>query len=139
MVRERTKKLRGTHYGRGMKAGRGKGKKGGKGHAGIGKHMWIWYVKNDPNHFGGKGFHSHHISNSNAITLRELDNNLKYFREKGYVSGDRVPVIDLKKAGYTKLLGSGEFPVKSKIIVPNATEKAISKLSASGATVEVDG
>ena len=39
MVRKRTKKLRGGHYGRGMKAGRGKGKKGGNGMAGLGKHL----------------------------------------------------------------------------------------------------
>ncbi len=122
-----------------MKAGRGKGKKGGKGNAGIGKHKWIWYVKNDPQHFGGHGFTSHHISNSNAITLRELDSIYENLRQKGFVSGDKVPVIDLKGAGFTKLLGSGEFSTKSKIIVAKATEKAISKLSASGATVEVDG
>ena len=33
MVRTKTKKLRGGHYGRGMKSGRGKGKKGGNGMA----------------------------------------------------------------------------------------------------------
>ena len=139
MVRTRTKKLRGGHYGRGMKAGRGKGKKGGSGNAGVGKHMWIWYVKNDPLHFGGKGFHSHHVKRERSITLRELGSSIDMLKEKGFVSGDDVLKIDLKGAGYTKLLGSGNLGIKSNIVVPRATEKAIRKLSVSGSTVEVDG
>lgn len=139
MVRTRTKKLRGGHYGRGMKAGRGKGKKGGSGNAGVGKHMWIWYVKNDPLHFGGKGFHSHHVNKDRSITLRELEASFNRLKEGGYVSGSDPVTIDLKSAGYTKLLGSGRLGMKSNIIVPRATEKAIRKLSVLGSTVEVDG
>ena len=140
MVRKRTKKLRGGHYGRGMKAGRGKGKKGGNGMAGLGKHHWIWMVKNDPLHYGGKGFTSHHFKKPDvAISLTELESMIPSLREKGYVKDGDVPEINLKEAGIGKLLGSGELNLKVKVIVGKATEKALNKLSASGSTVETDG
>jgi large subunit ribosomal protein L15 len=140
MVRTRTKKLRGGHYGRGMKAGRGKGKKGGNGMAGLGKHRWIWMVKYDPLHYGGKGFTSHHYGKPPvAISLSELENIYPSLQKKGYVESGEVPVINLKNAGIDKLLGSGELSIKVKVIVSKATEKALSKLLASGSTVETDG
>ncbi|BAB59493.1 ribosomal protein large subunit L28 [Thermoplasma volcanium GSS1] len=138
MVRERTKKLRGGHYGRGMKAGRGKGKKGGRGNAGMGKHKWIWMVKYDPLHFGGKGFTSHHLSTPDVpINLGELENIFENLKADGFVREENgETVVDLKAAGYDKLLGSGNFSVKSRIIIDKATEKAISKLSAIGSKIE---
>ncbi|MCL5439589.1 MAG: uL15m family ribosomal protein [Thermoplasmataceae archaeon] len=140
MVRTRTKKLRGGHYGRGMKAGRGKGKKGGNGMAGLGKHRWIWMVKYDPLHYGGKGFTSHHYAKPPvAISLSELETLYPSLQKKGYVESGEIPVINLKNAGIDKLLGSGELNLKVKVIVSKATEKALSKLSASGSTVETDG
>ena len=59
MVRTKTKKLRGGHYGRGMKSGRGKGKRGGSGMAGLGGHRKIWLILHDKEHFGVHGFTSH--------------------------------------------------------------------------------
>ena len=123
-----------------MKAGRGKGKKGGNGMAGLGKHRWIWMVKYDPLHYGGKGFTSHHYAKPPvAISLSELETLYPSLQKKGYVESGGVPVINLKNAGIDKLLGSGELNLKVKVIVSKATEKALSKLSASGSTVETDG
>ncbi len=123
-----------------MKAGRGKGKKGGNGMAGLGKHKWIWMVKNDPLHYGGKGFTSHHYQKPDvAISLSELDALYPSLQSKGFVKEGDVPVINLKEAGIDKLLGSGEFPLKAKLIVSKATEKALNKLSSLGSTVETDG
>ncbi|WP_297217120.1 uL15m family ribosomal protein [Thermoplasma sp.] len=141
MVRERTKKLRGGHYGRGFKAGRGKGKKGGNGNAGMGKHKWIWMVKYDPLHFGGKGFTSHHISQVEVpINLGDIEYMYESLKRDGFVREENGEVIvDLKSAGYDKLLGNGNFTVKSTIIIDKATEKAISKLSAIGSKIENDG
>ncbi len=141
MVRTRTKKLRGGHYGRGMKSGRGKGKKGGSGMAGLGKHRSVWLLKNDRNHFGVHGFTSHHPGLSDIpLTLSELSTRLDYLKEKGFakMEGETL-TIDLTSAGFTKLLGSGTFREKSRIIVGKATEKALSKLSPLGITVETDG
>ena len=141
MVRTRTKKLRGGHYGRGMKSGRGKGKKGGSGMSGLGKHKWVWLLKNDPNHFGVHGFTSHHPGIGDIpLTLNELSAKLDYFKEQGFATMEGKKLkIDLKKAGFTKLLGSGTFKEKSTIIVSKATEKALNKLSPLGITVETDG
>ncbi|MGC8505923.1 MAG: uL15 family ribosomal protein [Thermoplasmata archaeon] len=141
MVRSRTKKQRGGHYGRGMKAGRGKGKRGGSGMAGLGKHRWIWMVKYDPEHFGGHGFTSHHPGEPKVpLSLGELASLIENLKSRGFVNDQNgIAEIDLKTAGYHKLLGSGEFRLKSRIIIPEATEKAINKLSAYGTTVEVDG
>lgn len=124
-----------------MKSGRGKGKKGGKGNAGLLKHRWVWTLKNDPNHFGVHGFKSHHPSKPDVtITLRDLSEHYPDFKQKGYVTGEEEnTVIDLNKAGYTKLLATGEFRVKSKILVSKATEKTIKKLSSNGITVETNG
>ncbi len=141
MVRTRTKKLSGGHYGRGMKSGRGKGKRGGKGNAGLLKHKWIWTLKNDRDHFGVHGFKSHHPSKKDVtITLRDLAESLPDLEKKGFVTGKGdEKVIDLGKAGFTKLLGTGEFRAKGKILVDKATEKTIRKLSANGITVETNG
>ncbi len=141
MVRTKTKKMRGGHYGRGMKSGRGKGKRGGKGNAGLLKHRWIWTLKNDRNHFGVHGFTSHHPSVKDVtITLRDLAESYDDFEKKGIVTGkENEKVIDLGKAGITKLLATGEFRVKSKILVDKATEKTIRKLSNHGITVELNG
>ena len=123
-----------------MKAGRGKGKKGGNGMAGLGKHKWIWMVKYDPLHYGGKGFTSHHYGDPKvAISLRELTALLPSLKERGFVKGKQTLTVDLKSAGIDKILGSGDFDQKAKIIVSRATEKALKKLSSYGSTVETDG
>lgn len=108
--------------------------------AGLGKHKWIWMVKYDPLHYGGKGFTSHHYGNPKvAISLRDLTVLMPSLKAKGFVQGDDVPTVDLRAAGIDKILGSGDFDQKVKLIVPEATEKALKKLSSYGSTVETDG
>ncbi|WP_075056257.1 uL15 family ribosomal protein [Thermogymnomonas acidicola] len=148
MVREKTKKLRGGgHYGRGWKAGRGgKGKRGGSGNAGMGgKHRWIWMLKYDRLHLGGKGgFVSHHRkAPENPINISKLNQLLQQLERDGYATrdgGDAV-TVDLRAAGYTRLLGGAGVPEfrGGHIKVARATQKAINKLSNHGVTVEVDG
>ncbi|MCL4311708.1 MAG: uL15 family ribosomal protein [Candidatus Thermoplasmatota archaeon] len=135
MVRTKTKKLRGGHYGRGMKSGRGKGKRGGSGMAGLGGHRKIWLILHDKEHFGVHGFTSHSMTYENPITLNQLNDRYEELKANGYVEKG---IIDLESAGYTKLLGSGNFEVKCKIKIPKATEKTIKKLSNYGITIEND-
>ncbi|GGM72093.1 50S ribosomal protein L15 [Thermogymnomonas acidicola] len=141
MVREKTKKLRGGHYGRGWKAGRGKGKRGGSGNAGMGKHRWIWMLKYDRLHLGGKGFVSHHRkAPENPINISKLNQLLQQLERDGYATRDGDAVtVDLRAAGYTRLLGAGVPEFRGHIKVARATQKAINKLSNHGVTVEVDG
>ncbi|WP_337860247.1 uL15m family ribosomal protein [Ferroplasma sp.] len=135
MVRTKTKKLRGGHYGRGMKSGRGKGKRGGSGMAGLGAHKKIWLIIHDKNHFGVHGFTSHSTTYENPITLSQLNDRYESLKAAGYVEND---VIDLGNAGYTKLLASGNFEIKCTIKIPKATEKSISKVSYHGIKIEHD-
>jgi Ribosomal protein L15 len=140
MVRTRTKKQRGGRYGRGFKSGRGKGKRGGSGLAGLGKHRKMIVLKYDRNHFGVHGFKSHTQGNIEIpITLKELAESLNNFKNRGFVREEQgETIVDLKAAGYTKLLATGDFKVKSKIIVPKTTERCINKLMVTGISVEAD-
>ncbi|MHB1493421.1 MAG: uL15 family ribosomal protein [Thermoplasmataceae archaeon] len=123
-----------------MKSGRGKGKRGGSGNAGLHKHKWNWVLKYDRNHFGPIGFVSHIQRRPDIpISLRDLSTQYDDLLSKGFVTkkGDSA-TINLTEAGYTKLLGTGEFRIPSTIIIKKATEKSINKLNALGITVETD-
>ncbi len=141
MVREKTKKYRGTSYGRGHKAGRGKGKRGGKGMAGLGKHRWIWMQVNMPDHYGVHGFTRHAQKREiRAINVGDLDRTSEKFIESGMalVQEDKIR-IDLGKMGYGVLLGGGQVGRPLVIKVDKATEKAVEKIKSAGGEVETDG
>ena len=123
-----------------MKSGRGKGKRGGSGNAGLHKHKWNWVLKYDRNHFGPIGFTSHTQRRPDiSISLRDLSTQYENLVTKGFVTNEgKSPTINLTNAGYTKLIGTGEFNIPSTIIVKKATEKSINKLNALGITVEID-
>lgn len=141
MVKQKTKKYRGSLYGRGKKAGRGKGKRGGKGMAGLGKHRWIWMVKYWPNHYGAHGFVRHSQDREErAINVGELDRNYESLMSSGNAGmvNDRI-TIDLEKMGYQVLLGGGQVGRPFSIKVGKATEKAVEKIRSAGGEVETDG
>lgn len=135
MVR-RTSKFRGSRtHGRGKKAGRGAGLRGGRGHAGLHKHKYISTVKYNPDYFGKKGFKRPQsvVAQNVTINLSDLEINLESFKELGIAEmrSNRL-VIDLRKAGINKLLGSGKISTPVDVIVDEASVKAREKLSAAG-------
>jgi large subunit ribosomal protein L15 len=141
MVKEKTKKYRGSLYGRGKKAGRGKGKRGGKGMAGLGKHRWIWMMKYMPDHYGVHGFVRHAQKREiKAINVGDLDRNYNRLIEanKAQVREDKV-VVDLEKLGYGVLLGGGQVGRPFSIKVGRATGRAIEKINSAGGEVETNG
>ena len=141
MVKEKTKKYRGSSYGRGHKAGRGKGKRGGKGMAGLGKHRWIWMVKYMPDHYGVHGFTRHaQKSVIKAINIGDIDRTSERLIETGmaHVEDDKIK-IDLEKIGYDVLLGGGQIGRPFSIKVGKATERAIEKVKSAGGEVETNG
>ncbi len=139
----RTKKFRGRRtHGRGKKAGRGAGKRGGRGLAGLHKHKWIYTVKFMPDHFGRHGFKRPQkvVGSKLAINVNDVENHLDKFIEKGIgknIKGGIVE-INLKTMGIDKLLGKGKVTRKMKIIVPEASKLAISKIEDVGGKVEVN-
>ena len=103
--------------------------------AGLGGHRKIWLIIHDKNHYGVHGFTSHSRTHQNSITLTQLNDRYDELKAMGYVVDD---LIDLGSAGYTKLLGTGNFEMKCRIKIPQATEKSINKLSNYGTTIEND-
>ena len=139
MVPSRPKKFRGKRtHGRGKKAGRGAGKRGGRGLAGLHKHRWMYTVKFMPDH----GFKRPQkaVGARLTINVNDVEQNLDKFIENGIgkkVKGGIIEV-DLKKIGFDKLLGKGKVTKKMKIIVPQASQTAISKIEELGGKVEVE-
>lgn len=127
MVRDKTKKFRGSRtHGRGKKAGRGAGLRGGRGNAGLHKHKFMRMLKYMPDHFGDYGFKrpfdvSKKVKTINVGQLEEMFPGKKE--------------IDLKKEGFTKLLGGGKVNKDLKIIVEKASAKAIEKIEEKGGEV----
>jgi len=132
VVRREKKRRRGerTYHGS-HKKWRGGGSRGGRGAAGLHKHKWSYTVKYEPDHFGKDGFRR--PKKGRSINLRELEKMLPALLEKGLAQkeGDVVK-INLKKLGYTKVLGAGGVSTPMVIEAEAFSEMAIKKLEAVG-------
>jgi large subunit ribosomal protein L15 len=135
----RTSKFRGSRtHGRGKKSGRGAGIHGGRGNAGLHKHKYISLVKYMPDHFGHHGFKRPQsvVAHNTSINLSELEINIESFKKDGIAevkSGKTV--VDLRKAGIDKLLGSGRISTPLEIIVDQVSARAKEKLKEAGGKV----
>jgi large subunit ribosomal protein L15 len=143
MVPSRTTKFRGKRtHGRGKKAGRGAGKRGGRGLAGLHKHRYIYTVKFMPDHFGRHGFKRPQkvVGSKLTININDMEEHLDRFIENGVAKSLKggIVEVDLKKMGFDKLLGKGEISKKYKVIVPEASQTAISKIEEVGGSVKLD-
>ena len=123
----RTNKFRGRsrYHGRGKKAGRGAGKRGGRGNAGLNKHRVMTRIMYMPRHWGMHGFNRH-------PSLRKVNVSINVSELTGLTDGDEV---NLTEMGYDKLLGKGPISKPLKIIVDEASPRAIAKVEAAGGTV----
>jgi len=109
------------------------GSRGGRGSAGMHKHKWSYTVKYAPNHFGKHGFKSIHPRPA-EINVGELE---KFLETGKYIVEDKtnIPVIDLTKEGYDRLIGKGKLDKPIKVIVKYASERAIEKIKRIGGEV----
>jgi len=132
----RTSKFRGSRmHGRGKKSGRGAGIHGGRGNAGLHKHKYISLLKYMPDHFGHHGFKRPQsvVAQNVTINLSELELSMESLKKKGFAevkSGKTI--VDLRKAGIDKLLGSGKITTPVEVIVDSASARAKEKLKAAG-------
>ncbi len=133
-LRKKNSRQRGskTHGWGSMKKHRGAGNRGGRGAAGSGKKgdakkPSIW---KNPKYWGKRGFKSKTNNKEAHITIAHLENYKKTLTQKGIITtkGDTI-IADLEKAGYTKLLGTGNPTQKWEIIVRKATNKAKEKIT----------
>ena len=144
MVVRREKKSRKMHGYRNRGWGsigqhRKSGSRGGRGAAGMHKHKWSWIIKNYRDWFGKKGFIPRNPSYTpkvNEINVDQIEELVKKMIEAGTAveEGGKI-VVDLSKLGISKLIGNGEITKPVKVIVWNASEKAIEKIRKVGGEV----
>ena len=118
---------RNRYHGRGKKAGRGAGKRGGRGLAGINKHRVMTRIKYMPNHWGMHGFNRH-------PTLRTVFVTVNVSQLEDMANGSDT--INLTELGIDKILGSGRINSGLKVIVQEASARAVEKIEAAGGSIE---
>ena len=118
---------RNRYHGRGKKAGRGAGKRGGRGLAGINKHCVMTRIKYMPNHWGMHGFNRH-------PTLRTVFVTVNVSQLEDMANGSDT--INLTELGIDKILGSGRINSALKVIVQEASARAVEKIEAAGGSIE---
>ncbi|CAG5075538.1 Similar to rpl27a: 60S ribosomal protein L27a (Xenopus laevis) [Cotesia congregata] len=132
--KKKTRKLRGhVSHGHG-RIGKHRKHPGGRGNAGGLHHHRINFDKYHPGYFGKLGMRNYHVRKNstwcptlNLDKLWTLVSEQTRLRYKDNTNG-KVPVIDLSKAGYYKLLGKGRLPdqpviVKAKFFSKKAEDK----------------
>ncbi len=136
---KRSRKYRGSRtYGWGAgKKHRGKGNVGGKGFAWC-KHMWIYTLKYEPDHFGKHGFHSLELEIPSVINAGDLDEMAETLVERGIAKkeGDKI-LIDASKLKVGKILGGGKVTRPLVINADGCSEPAKRKIEEAGGQVIV--
>ena len=123
MGKTTTSKMRGSKtcgYGS-KKKHKGHGSQGGNGFAGSKKHMIFKIWKEHPGYFDHKKLKSIKAPEV-IINIKDLET---FQKEK----------LDLKKLGFTKLLGNGETTKKFEIIVDNWSKQAEEKIAKAGGKI----
>eukprot|EP01123_Difflugia_compressa_P014832 TRINITY_DN804_c1_g1_i1.p1 TRINITY_DN804_c1_g1~~TRINITY_DN804_c1_g1_i1.p1 ORF type:complete len:148 (+),score=22.52 TRINITY_DN804_c1_g1_i1:64-507(+) len=130
---KKNRKLRGHVSAGHGRVGKHRKHPAGRGNAGGLQHHRILFDKYHPGHFGKRGMrHFHYQKNQYYEPIINIDkiwtlvteqHRLAYANKK-----DKVPVIDVTRAGYFKVLGKGRLPkqpviVKAKFFTRKAEEK----------------
>ncbi|MBI3052228.1 uL15 family ribosomal protein [Candidatus Woesearchaeota archaeon] len=139
--RKKSSRHRGSHtHGWGsMKKHRGAGHHGGAGMAGTGKRAdskkpSVWKL----DYFGRRGFSPPGARDVRAVNISYIEEHLPFFVGKGAaVEESGKYLIDLGKAGYSKLLGKGRLRSKMVIKVKSASRSAVESVKESGGEVQL--
>ena len=147
--RKKIQKIRGRkrHYSWGSsKKHRGKGSRGGVGRSGTsgkkGQHnVNIMFNDKDYRRGATRGFkrtYAAHLERESGINIRDIELRLPTWLAAGFAAkkGEAVE-IDLEKAGYTKVLGSGAPKEKLIIKAKAFSASAKQKLEAAGGKAEL--
>lgn len=124
--KRKTRYYRGSRYCGWGQVGqhRKSGSRGGFGMTGLKKHKKYYMLKYAPDHFGKHGFKSIYPP-KRTINVGDLSK----FVEKG------IHEINLDQLGYDKLLGDGRISVPVRVVVKEASKKAIEKIKECGGEV----
>ena len=117
----KTRKLRGSVSCGGGRIGKHRKHSGGRGNAGGFTHMRTAMDRYHPGYFGKKGIRVFHLKRNKlfkpSVNIDKLWSLVTEGTRKTYASNkDRVPVIDVTKAGYHKVLGKGMLPRQPVVI-----------------------
>lgn len=129
-----------THGWGSMKKHRGAGNRGGRGMAGSGKRAdqkKQSILKEYGNaYFGKRGFFKHNKKPIKSVNAAYLEEQLSNLLSKNLINEENKRfVIDLKKLGYDKLIGSGKITKKLIITADAASKKAVDKVKKAGGEV----
>ena len=132
MGKKKTKKMRGKKtFGYGSKKKhRGAGSRGGRGLAGSFKHKKLKILKENPEHFGKRGFKRRVKKSLKVINLRDIEK----IAEK---TGKKK--INISELGYDKVLGKGQLTEPLEIEAHFFSEKAKLKIEKNGGKVIIIG
>lgn len=142
--KRKSKKRRGsrTHgWGAGKKH-RGAGHRGGRGRAGVGKRggqKVTAYLARGIKPIGRRGIRISRREvkvKPNPINLKDIEQRLDAWiaRKQATKEGD-VFVVDLKKLGYTRVLGEGKLTKKLKLICGKFSASAKKKIEEAGGSI----
>lgn len=108
---------------------------GGHGNAGWKRHKWSAVIRYDLQ-IGKHGFHPVRQKIVNAINVGDIALQLDRLTEQGSAkqAGNMVEV-DLGKAGYQRLLGSGVISQPLRIIVAETSKRAQEKIGKAGGEI----
>ena len=108
---------------------------GGHGNAGWKRHKWSAVIRYDLQ-MGSRGFHPVRQKATNAINVSDLVLQLDRLIEAGSArQAGSIVEVDLGKAGYLKLLGSGVISQPLRIIVAKTSERAQEKIGRAGGEI----
>ena len=117
----KSRKLRGSVSCGGGRIGKNRKHSGGRGNAGGLTHMRTAMDRYHPGYFGKKGIRHFAMQRNRmhapSINLDKLWTLLTEKSRKLYADNkDRVPVIDVSKAGFFKVLGKGFLPIQPVVV-----------------------
>ncbi len=130
----KTRRLRGgRHMGWGQVGQhRASGHKGGLGVTGFQKHHYSSLLKDEPDHYGHESSSPPHPNITRKwASIRDLDDLFTKFGKEE----DGKKIIDLKSAGYDKLLGGGNISNAYSVKIENFTASAEEKVKATGGEI----
>lgn len=114
---------------------RGGGSRGGRGLAGGHKHKWSFVVKYDKTRFGKHGFKrpAKLVSHVKSINLQQIEKMMDNFVKKKFAEKEGSAMkVDLQKAGYEKVLGSGKVTTPMIVQAKSFSKLAEKKLEEAG-------
>ena len=108
---------------------------GGHGNAGWKRHKWSAVIRYGLE-IGERGFHPVKPKHVHAINVGDLSLQLDRLIAEGHAKqAGNIVEVDLGKAGYQKLLGSGGISQPLRIIVEQTSELAQEKIGKAGGEI----